>query len=190
MEFCPACHNKTRDVFFTVGSSELITLNNYIKDDKYLTINTSWKDVTEVICKINLTDNSYNLNFLNKKVVSTTKKKYMDYFFFFLESECSCNSCSYATSKDIDFPTSGKILSNFGLEREGCFVLHDSEGYHVNYAYDVNKMYLNDVNYKNTIFDKYDYIFASKKFILPIINLDFTDPQATIKKIKSLMLFS
>lgn len=191
--FCPICLRKCREVLISVGPDDEFTLLSTKKSNEALHIKCSFKNKTDlysIIYQINCLDNSYTVDIKylcprdsTADVIYQGQKILEPYFFFFIEGVC--NECLCANSHSVDFELSilDKKISNLKLDRED-FLLSSKKGSNsmlITLSYGKNILAVNMADNNST---------PLPTIKLPMINLDFSDQDKAMDRIKTLILFS
>lgn len=187
----------TRDISITVGPDYVFELESFDKVNNTLQLSCVFKRSRKAKYKVEYTINTLT-NIFNVSVTDLpvepedgkdadeTVKVSKAYFYFYIHGNCpECNS-SHCNSSDIELNMTKNIVSNIGIERDGTYLLKHKDKYHITTAYDselmmITKCFINDAG---------DLIEDDKIFECPIVNFDFSKPERTIEKIKTLMIFS
>lgn len=189
--FCPICLRKCREVLISVGPDDEFTLLSTKKSNEALHIKCSFKNKTDlysIIYQINCLDNSYTVDIKylcprdsTAEMPTQAPEISEPYFFFFIESFCNECICANSHSIDLEFNTLDRKIYNLKLDREDFSLKSEKDSMLITLSYGKNMLVVNMADRNNT----------PLPFIkLPMINLDFSDQDKAIDRIKTLILFS
>lgn len=190
--FCPLCQEITRDLHVAVGPDDVFTLGDYDKKNHFLTLECIAKIKRRkynVNFHINGLDNTFDVDFaetVSENHDCIIEKSKLPYFYFYIQGDCwQCDS-TFAASTDLELNLLDKKIYNIGLETETIFVSNESIQYHITINYNDNNMIITRCreNENGTMVDD------DKPFHSPIVDLDLSNPDKVIRKIKTILVFS
>lgn len=190
-EYCPICTRKSRKLTISVGPDMSVKLIDYKKQNNNLLLQCTHKQKDQVYnidYNINCTDNTFQIGEpklvqLGSNPISNTEQIINAYFYFFIEGVCG--ECDNTTASSVDLEFDDGTISNIELERENFYLFETEEKYHLTIVHDQEQILVSRLQSEGM-----GYITNSKPIVLPMFKLDFTDQAKTIKKIKTLILFS
>lgn len=180
-----------RIIDISMGPEVVTELLSYEKVDEVLSLHCDlWiKQVAYTVkFELNCLDNSLKTSFLSerkseKKIVESAKP----YFYMQLSSDCKkCGGISHSGTSPIELDINHGKLLNIGLEHESIYFLQPKDKYHVTFEYKKNMMYITRcvLEPDGSILDE------NSIFKFPIINLDLTNQEKCVNKIKTILIFS
>lgn len=190
-QYCPICNEHCRKVTVSVGPDRAFELLDFFKKNNDLTIKCEFRNrisISEIYYNVDCQTGEFQVHIGEPRPLAfkeSVQRATKAYFYFYLNADCEKCSRSYASSSDIELDLTMKMLHPIGVEREGVYLWHEGNGYHITCQYDLKEIKISKLELKNgSILDD------GRIFECPLVNLDFTDPGKTINKIKTLILFS
>lgn len=191
--FCPICRQE-REITVSVGPDEVFELNSFVKQGSTLELHCTFRKKQNdyyIDYKIDCESNSFDVqvtDILEKmpETKLTPDKASRAYFFFYIQSNCQQCDCSNVHGKDLELDLLEKKIFNIGLERESYWLLSETDKYHISILHDSNVMKVT----RCYGIDELDFREDDKPINLPIVNLDLSNQQKVVSKIKTLILFS
>jgi hypothetical protein len=188
--FCPICQDVVRDVYVSMGPTEVASVVSQKKEEQYLHIGAAFKMFKKrykgkII--INCIRNTFDvaIDSLEDEMLTINRASSSN---FYLEVQADCKQClnTMAVSSDLDIDLMQKTVANISISREGFYFLKGKSKYHVTLDHEANEMTVSKCfeDDSGTIIDD------NKPFTFPLINLDFSNPQKVINRIKTLLVFS
>lgn len=193
--FCPICQDMCRDVTIDVGPDDVFTISSFEKQDHILRLECTFrakKQRYRTVYSVNCLDNTFKVDISEPVHESASSDSYKrndrasaPYFFFYIFSDCKkCNS-AHTNSSDLELDLLERKVSNIGIEREGVYLLTEKDKFHISLFYDRNVMLVSRAREEDSVI-----VDDDKHVELPLVNLDFSNPNKVINKIKTLILFS
>jgi hypothetical protein len=183
-EFCPICQDSTREITLAVGPEHNYCLyKDYSKKDDDLIIRPQRKYSKKTISlNINLLNNSFEF----KRLAAALLPK-IEYIYFWMDASCPVCERSFCNTADIELNFNNNTVEQFAIEREAVIYAQGTDSYRITLCH------LEDIIYiaKCEVLD--DKITTSSKlcdFTRPLVNIDLSSPDKTIRKIKTLLVFS
>lgn len=138
---------------------------------------------------INTQDNTYKVSFPKLKTENEVYNKAASItnrpeFYFYIYSACKKCGQSSCNSKEISFDFQTKTIINLGIEEE-IRILYDQEMI-FNLNYNWNSQYIEVFRYKDSELSKKE----PSSFHIPMTDLDFSNQEKLIDKLKTLHFFS
>lgn len=188
--FCPVCQESCRKVQPQVGPTNY-EVQSIEKLDNILEIKTS----------IRFRGTKYSVDFhidcMSNTVQSTINSHPDDgdeppkgadraFTYLRLSSDCGKCGCTHSNSSEMEMPLINGVLSPTAVDREGLYLLDQSDKYHITLIYDrkvmlVSKCYLESDSIP---------VDDNRVLELPLVQFDFTNMDRVVNKIKTLILFS
>lgn len=193
--FCPVCQKSCRTIQVSVGPDDAFTISSFDKSDKDLLLRCVFRYRRikySVEYLVDVENNSFEIEsqkiddgFDNHQDIDVDKAK-RALFYFYIQSHCKlCNGAS-SFSSDIEFDLFTRTVSNFGIERESYYIKNENTKFHITLLHDRNVMIFSSANVsKDGLIEIY-----GKPIELPLLNLDFSNTDKIINRIKTLILFS
>jgi hypothetical protein len=190
--FCPVCQDSSRNVRVELGPSPH-TLINVEKTNNQLTIESICKlrrqkyaIVFNIDCNTSAVKAAISGGETSEPDESAAVSVDKPYSYIKLMGDCPKCQCTHSTSSDIELDLLNKTLGPISLDREGIYLLDHKDKFHITIIYDRKAVLVSrcSVEPDDSILDD------NKVLELPMINLDFSDQEKVINKIKTLILFS
>lgn len=185
MLYCPICQGSCRAITMSVGPDDVFSLNNYkINKTDSIKIDGSFNHQTfktNLIFHIDCKQNTFTIDIKAVEDFKSEKGVYKSdkpYFYFYLYSKCHECDSSEANSADLELNFLQKKIIDIGVEHEVLYVLEDNSGFKIEYQYDENVVHI------------CEYKVLSPTLTLSSLELDFTDKNKLLNKLKTLVLFS
>lgn len=178
----------------SVGPDAVFSLNSFSKQDSVLELQCEYdkkSNIYSVEYKIDCNTNHFDVKVTNvRENMPETRlpeaKVTRAYFYFYIQSNCQGCDCSTAHGADLELDILDKKISNIQLERESFWLLNEADKYHISILHDSNVMKVT----RCYGIDEFDFREDDKAISLPIVNLDLSNQQKVVSKIKTLILFS
>jgi hypothetical protein len=206
--YCPLCKKSCRKINLSVGPDNIFTLVSFKKQDNLLELNCTYmqrkKDKYEANYIINTVSGKFEIeltdiemplsaemnvdsNLDKEEKYRLLQKVKKSYFYFYINSSCKECVVSYISSSVINLNHNTNSIDDIRIEREGLYIIHTKDKYHITILYDDNKTLINKVHIDKKTFALID---EEKIFECPVVNFDFSDFKKLINKIKTIMIFS
>lgn len=193
-KYCPICTRNCRQIEVSVGPDLSFILINHQKEDNNLILQCTYKKsdhIYNIDYNINCVDNTFQVGeprlvqLGNNSTLNPEQVK-RAYFYFFIEGVCGECDCTTTSGVDLEFDVEDGTISSIELERENFYLFETDEKYHLTVIHDRNSILISRLHLNKDM----GYSESSKPIELPMFKLDFSDQAKTIKKIKTLILFS
>ena len=184
--YCPICKNISRDMEVIVGPEEGLKLVSWSKQDYIVRLDVRYakknSPVYRYYVEINGLNNSYDIKNISEH--SPDNLNILD-FYFYLYANCSdCNSFINSASIDVFFEENKLPLLE--VEQEGFDLkLKNKYYFHLTLDYERELMLVYKLYKKDDL-----YINNGTPCTLPLLNLNWSDANKAINKIKKLLIFS
>jgi len=192
--YCPICKEMSRDVKVSIGPDYKFYLNKFYlnccgKIGKILSVNTKYLFLNElgndVKCflqfSIDCENNTFSLHSFDMNFGESFYKSVGGYIYF----NASCTMCdSTIFSKDIYFYDQLFDISNIKVESENYLLNNDVEEFFISLHHESKKM---DIYRKNIFNHENEY---KKPVTCELFDLDFNNLEKTIKRLKTIVVFS
>lgn len=195
--YCPVCRANTREISITVGPdagylidksvhSNLIKLENYQYDDEHLILDASAKIFNEKHTFIFTIDVNNNTFIFTAPVIDGRSMQPKMYFYIF--GICKSKLCeSSVNSIDINLNTDTKKISACEIETELRHIRDGGKYYSLEYLYDSNTI---SIMKSKMIDDAEKYNSSDEGIIIPMTEFDFSNKEALLARLKTIVLFS
>lgn len=197
-EFCPICCESCRTITIDVGPDRAFKLISYSKINVDLIMTCRFKSKGEqynIIYKIDCLTNNFSVDVSEpisfSSLPSLEDNDYVHsaaraYFYYYINADCKKCNGSYASTSDMEINFLKKKIENFSIDRETFHLLRDKDKFHVSLHHDQNSMLIS-----KCIVDAVGQILDDNKiFKCSLINLDLSNYDKVINKIKTLIFFS
>jgi hypothetical protein len=102
-------------------------------------------------------------------------------------SNCAkCAGISHLESSFMELDINNKQVLRIGLEQESIYLLQPKDKYHVTFYYRKSMMYIT----RCVLEEDGSILDENNIFKFPIINLDLTNQEKCVNKIKTILIFS
>lgn len=188
--YCPVCLEDSRTIHMDLEPAILTshTLSEKTEDHYIINFHLLMKTMAHhVQFDINCLNNSVETTFISETKSNRDLGSSSPYIYMNLFSECSkCEGCSNVDSSAVEIDFLSKKILNIGLNKESIYFLKPKDKYHVTFEYKSNMMYITRcvVEKDGSILDE------NSIFKFPIINLDLTNQEKCVNKIKTILIFS
>jgi hypothetical protein len=195
--YCPVCRQNDRTMHVSVGPDTVVDLYYWLYEKGTLLMQCHYHHNTMIYSVEYLIDclgNTFDVKVSDAKLangfnaaVREYKKVERAYFFFYIQSSCeNCQSAScYGT--DIEMDMLGRKITNIGVERETLAISNDQDSFLLSILYDSQTMLVSRLSQNPCE----NIAMANDKVIqLPLANMDLSNTDKVISKIKTLILFS
>lgn len=187
---CPVCFKERyTDITFGPDTSTKIDKFEFGYRLKLLVVTKINVSRYKILFEINTQDNTFKLHIPkftteNQKYALSIDIDSRPEFYFHLYSTCKTCGQSQVNTSDMVFDFKNKIIANIGVESE-VRILHDNEMvFDLEYDWEANQI---------EIFRHKDGDWSEKDlpdFYLPMSDLNFSDPEKLVIKLKTLHMFS
>jgi hypothetical protein len=173
----------SRDIEVLVGPEERLTLVSWNKQDHIVKLQVRHTEKSSFVHRYYFEINGLN-NSCDFKKINPYSPDILDFYFYLY---ANCNDCdSFINSADIDVFFEENKLSFIGVEQEGFDLkLKNKYLFHLNLDYEQELMLVYKLSKKVDL-----YINDGIPCKLPLLNLDLSDQNKAINKIKKLLIFS
>lgn len=190
---CPLCQNTERDIILTVGPDVNFGITSYDKIETQLKIVCNYRrtefeksGLHTATFLIDCAQNTFQVEAAGSET-EIVEAAQQAYFFIYLHANCERCFESYLNSADLEFDAEKKSISNIQMDREGIYIAHEKDKFHISMSHDRNVMSVSRVYYHAELDTEID---DENIIDLPLVNLDLSNPEKVISKIKTLILFS
>lgn len=177
--YCPVCDDVCREMSVSTGPDDKLKLIFFDKDGDILNIQCIYNRKFVI---------TYNIDCLNNTFQIQGSEPNLDkkYCYFYIQSVCKRCDKTYACGSDLELNLKNKNINNIGVDREGVYLLSSKDKYHVTLFYNDSTMLVSKCfkEEDGTIIDD------GRPCTLPMINLDFSKPRKTARRIKTMLVFS
>jgi len=177
--YCPICDDTSREIVVSAGPEDFFKLVFFKKEDHILNIQCVYKKKFVV---------TYNVDCLNNtfKVCGNDPNSDKIYCYFNMQSVCRQCNASHTTSSDLELNWTNNSIYRIGVEREGVYLLSTKDKYHISMVYENSTMLISKC-FKD---EDGQIIDDNRICILPLVDLDFSEPRKTAHRIKTMLVFS
>ena len=186
---CPLCKNPERHLELTVGPDEHFEIKEWKKVAAHLQIDCDFRYDREdksspagsytASYLVDCQQNSYKMLAAGPDQVIADKATEVE-FFFYIFAECKACNYSYLNTSDLEF-NNGSV-SNIQPVRESLYLFQDNDEYRIILEYDENVMVV--------VPPPLQAESETRGIILPLADLDFSQTNKVIEKLKLWILFS
>ncbi len=176
---CPVCDDTSREIVVSAGPEDKFKLVFFKKEDNILNIQCVYKNKFLATYDIDCLNNTF-------KICGNEPNLDKTYCYFCLQSVCRQCNASHATGSDLELSWIDNSINHIGIEREGVYILSTKDKYHVSMIYENSTMIVS-----KCFKDKDGQIIDDNRIcILPLVDLDFSEPRKTAHRIKTMLVFS
>jgi hypothetical protein len=187
--YCPICKNYNRNINVSLGPDDNFELMGCCKVGSEVRIlckyyHQGWRGSSCLITFIiNTTNNTYEVKTSGTPPATDVAKD--SYFFCYLHAKCQGCNYSYLNTADIEFNHINKTISNIKMDQEGVYLVSEKDKFHISLSHERNIMMVSRFE------EMGEATIDDPNIIeLPLANLDFSDANKTINRIKTFILFS
>lgn len=168
--YCPLCKDVTREIDVSGGPEGTFKVLSFKKKNNLLHLNCN-------------KGGKYIIDCLDNSIWSDIGPHIIPIFpnlpYFYLNTTSICKKCqlTFAYSGHLTIDPIAKLLTNIRIEYQDVYITSD---YNITYNYDYDTM---------SVFKHIDGA-DGKSISLPLVDFDFSDIEAVLKKIKTLIVFS
>lgn len=178
-EYCHICRDNCRQITVSAGPEDQFALIYYTKEKNKLTLQCVYKKKFVANYTIDCVENTFTVNGNAPDLENI-------YYYFYIQSVCRQCEATHFHGSDLELNVKNKTVYNIGVESEGTYLLNTKDMYHVTMYYDTSHMMVS-----KCFKDKDGMILDENKTCkLPIVNLDFSNPQQAAHRIKTMLVFS
>jgi len=191
-QFCPICQESCRKIRVDVQPDDTYELVSFEKNDNQLKLNCLFsfhREQTKVSFEIDAYTNGLQTK-ISEPVVTIQSggvfRSKRTFVVFQIFGDCEKCRCTHATSAEMELSMLDNSIGTTKVDREGIYLLESVDKFHLTLIYDrrvllVSRCYLDQ---DNTVIDD------NRILELPLVNLDLSNTEKTLAKVKTLILFS
>ncbi len=177
--YCHICKDNCRQITVSAGPEDQFVLVYFTKEENKLTLQCVYKKKFIANYTIDCTNNYFT-------VQGDAPNLEKLYYYFYIQSVCRQCNATHFHSSDLELNLEDKTVSNISIEDEGTYLLNTKDMYHVTMHYGTSKIIVT-----KCFKDKDGVIIDDNKVcVLPLVDIDFSNPQQAVHRIKTMLVFS
>lgn len=197
--YCPVCHQNDRTMHVSVGPDTVVDMYYWLQDRNLLLMQCHYHHNTMIYSveyRVDCTNNTFEVEVSDAKLINgfntavrEYKKVEQAYFYFYVQSSCEKCQGTSCYGADIELDMLNKKISNIGVERETLAIANEQDSFLLSILYDSNTMLVSRSTNPNP-YARFVMFDDPNVIKLPLVNMDLSNTDKVISKLKTLIIFS